>query len=94
MGGRPFRLGVDTALALCIHSLTFVYVDVSMRSHRVKTKGGKLLTNQTTVIVDKTIKATLVRAAEHVSEILLKPADIPEFIEDFSNVLSLAKKKT
>jgi hypothetical protein len=28
------------------------------------------------------------------SKLLLKPADIPEFIEDFPNVLSLAKKKT
>jgi hypothetical protein len=36
LGVLPFRLGVDTALALCNHSLTFVYVDVSMRSHRVK----------------------------------------------------------
>jgi hypothetical protein len=34
--GRPFRLYVETALALCNHSLTFVYVDVSMRRHRVK----------------------------------------------------------
>jgi hypothetical protein len=34
--GRLFRLGVDTALALCNHSLTFVYVDVSMRRYRVK----------------------------------------------------------
>jgi hypothetical protein len=31
-----FRLGVDTVLALFNHSLTFVYVDVSMRRHRVK----------------------------------------------------------
>jgi hypothetical protein len=37
-GGRLFRLGVNTALAPCNHSLTFVYVDVSMRSHRVKIK--------------------------------------------------------
>jgi hypothetical protein len=36
LGGRPFRLGVETALPLCNHSLTFEYVDVSMRSHRVK----------------------------------------------------------
>jgi hypothetical protein len=65
-GGRLFRRSVDTALAPCNHSLTIVYVDVSMRSHRVKNKGGKLLTNQTTVIVDITIcKTTLVRAAEH-----------------------------
>jgi hypothetical protein len=28
------------------------------------------------------------------SKILLKPADIPEFIEDLQNVLTLAKKKT
>jgi hypothetical protein len=35
-GGRLFRLGVDTALALCNHSLKFLYVDVSMRRHRVK----------------------------------------------------------
>jgi hypothetical protein len=65
LGGRLFRLGVDTALAPCNHSLTIIYVDVSMRSHRVK-KQGKLLTNQTTVIVDITIRKTkLVRAAEH-----------------------------
>jgi hypothetical protein len=38
LGGRLFRLGVDTALAPCYHSLTIVYVDVSMRSHRVKIK--------------------------------------------------------
>jgi hypothetical protein len=37
-GGRLFRRGVDTALAPCNHSLTIVYVDVSMRSHRVKMK--------------------------------------------------------
>jgi hypothetical protein len=36
MGDRLFRLGVDTALALCNHSLTFVYIDISMRRHRVK----------------------------------------------------------
>jgi hypothetical protein len=37
-----------------------------MRRHRVKNKEGKLLTNQTTVIVDITIRKTaLVRAAEH-----------------------------
>jgi hypothetical protein len=30
----PFR--VVTALALCNHHLTLLYVDVSMRSHRVK----------------------------------------------------------
>jgi hypothetical protein len=35
-GGRLFRLGVDTALELCNNSLTFIYVDVSMRIHRVK----------------------------------------------------------
>jgi hypothetical protein len=28
------------------------------------------------------------------SKLLLKPADIPEFIEDFSNVLTLANKET
>jgi hypothetical protein len=64
--GRLFRRGVDTALAPCNHSLTLLYVDVSMRIHDiVKNKEGKLLTNQRTVIVDKTIrKTTLVRAAE------------------------------
>jgi hypothetical protein len=36
MGGRLFRLGVDTALALCNHSLTFVYADVSIRRYRVR----------------------------------------------------------
>jgi hypothetical protein len=35
-GRRLFRLGVDTALAPCNHSLTLVDVDVSMRRHRVK----------------------------------------------------------
>jgi hypothetical protein len=35
-GGRLFRLGVDTALELRNHSLTIVYVDVSMRRHREK----------------------------------------------------------
>jgi hypothetical protein len=34
--GRPFRLGFDTALALCNHPLTFLYVDVSMQEDRVK----------------------------------------------------------
>jgi hypothetical protein len=48
-----------------------------MRSHRVKNKRGKLLTNQTTVIVDITIcKTTLVRAAEHQSSSELE--DDPE----------------
>jgi hypothetical protein len=71
LGGRLFRLGVDTALASCNHSLTIVYVDVPMRSHRVKNR-GKLLTNQTTVIVDITIrKTTLVRAAEHDNSCLI-----------------------
>jgi hypothetical protein len=28
------------------------------------------------------------------SKLLLKPADIPEFIEDLPDVLTLAKKKT
>jgi hypothetical protein len=37
-GGRLFRLGVVTALALCNHSLTLTYVDVSMRRHCVKIK--------------------------------------------------------
>jgi hypothetical protein len=64
MWGLLFRLGVDTALALCNHSLTLVYVDVSMRRHRVKNKEGKLLKNQTTVIVDITITTKLVRATE------------------------------
>jgi hypothetical protein len=35
-GGRQFRLGVVTALALCNHSLTLKYVDGSMLRHRVK----------------------------------------------------------
>jgi hypothetical protein len=38
LGGRLFRRGVDTALAPCNHFLTTVYVDVSMRKHRVKRK--------------------------------------------------------
>jgi hypothetical protein len=58
MVGRLFRLSVDTVLALCNHSLTFVYVDVSMRRHRVKER-RKLLTNQTSVIVDITITTHL-----------------------------------
>jgi hypothetical protein len=33
---RLFRRGVVTALALCYHSITFIYVDVSMGIHRVK----------------------------------------------------------
>jgi hypothetical protein len=35
-GGRLFRLDVFTALALCKYSLTLIYLDVSMRRHRVK----------------------------------------------------------
>jgi hypothetical protein len=66
MGGRLFRLDVVTTLALCNQYLTFIYADVSMRRHRVN-KEGKLLTNQTTVIVDLTITTTLVKAAEQVS---------------------------
>jgi hypothetical protein len=38
MKGRLFRLGLDIALALCNHSLTLIYVEVSMRKHRVKMK--------------------------------------------------------
>jgi hypothetical protein len=34
--GQLFRLGVDTALALCNDSLTCLYVDDSMRRHCVK----------------------------------------------------------
>jgi hypothetical protein len=36
MGGRLFRHDVVAALALCNHSLTLIYVDVSMRRRRVK----------------------------------------------------------
>jgi hypothetical protein len=36
LGGRLCRLGVDTALALCNHSLTLLCVDVSMRRRRVE----------------------------------------------------------
>jgi hypothetical protein len=36
MGGQLFRLGVFTALALCNHSLTLIYVAVSMRRRREK----------------------------------------------------------
>jgi hypothetical protein len=76
--GRPFGLGVATALAPCNHSSTLLYVDVSMRRHRVK-KEGKLLTNQTTVIVDITIRrTTLVRAAE-------------QYVDD-SNCLSIMRR--
>jgi hypothetical protein len=35
MVGRLFCLGIVTALALCNHSLTLIYVDVSMLRHRV-----------------------------------------------------------
>jgi hypothetical protein len=35
-GGQLFRLGVVTALALCNHSITYIYVDVSMLRHRVE----------------------------------------------------------
>jgi hypothetical protein len=34
-GRQLFRLGVVTALALCNHSITSIYVDVSMPRHRV-----------------------------------------------------------
>jgi hypothetical protein len=35
-GGRLFRLGVDTVLAPCNRSLSWIYIDVSMRRHRLK----------------------------------------------------------
>jgi hypothetical protein len=63
MGVRLFRLSVDTSLALCNHSLTFVNVDVSKRRHRVKER-GQATHYQTTVIVDITTQTALVRAAE------------------------------
>jgi hypothetical protein len=44
MGGRLFCLGVVTALALCNHSLTLIYVDcVDSKTSRNK---RKLLTNK------------------------------------------------
>jgi hypothetical protein len=62
IGGRLFRLCVDSAWALCNHSLRIVYGDVSLRRRLVKKETGYSLT---TIIVDITITATLVRATEH-----------------------------
>jgi precorrin isomerase len=54
MRGRLFRLGVVTTLALGNHSLTLIYVDVSMIRHRVLYMRQATQNSQTIVIVDIT----------------------------------------
>jgi hypothetical protein len=66
-----------------------------MRSHRVK-KRGKLLTNQTTVIVDITIRKTaLVRAAEQfcfVHEVVSMKQAILKYLPTAKQVVDILTK--